>query len=243
MAIKSENISVGKNILVAPELAFNLSALIGNAGISAGSDGKKLVKAGTPLYGDIKSDRTTAFVKATSSISIAGTAGIWKIQISTAFAANDTVTINGVVFTCAAVEDINGKKFAVGTGAADQVTSLVKMCGGNGFTVAALDSSYIKFTQTTPSTTAAAPTAATGAGGTGVLGTMTAVTTPVDPVYTSNANAVALHDYDVTDGDTNGTVVINGVVDYLKLESDVKALVDTHLSTLAPSIKFIRGAK
>lgn len=47
-------------ILMAPELAFTVSCKIANTGLSADSDGKKLVKAGTPLYGSLTA-RDTAF--------------------------------------------------------------------------------------------------------------------------------------------------------------------------------------
>ena len=38
------------DFLIAPELAFALSVQIGNDGVTAGSDGRKVIKAGTPLY-------------------------------------------------------------------------------------------------------------------------------------------------------------------------------------------------
>lgn len=47
-------------ILMAPELAFTVSCKVANTGVEAGADGKKIVKAGTPLYGDL-TDRGTAF--------------------------------------------------------------------------------------------------------------------------------------------------------------------------------------
>lgn len=49
------------SILVAPELAFALSCKVANTGISADANGKKLVKAGMPLYGSLTA-RDTAFV-------------------------------------------------------------------------------------------------------------------------------------------------------------------------------------
>lgn len=52
-----------KNILIAPELAFLLPCKVANTGVSAGTDGKKIVKAGTPLAGDITA-RDTAFTVA-----------------------------------------------------------------------------------------------------------------------------------------------------------------------------------
>ena len=48
------------SILIAPELAFTLSCKVANTGVEAGSDGKKIVKAGTPLYGSLTA-RDTAF--------------------------------------------------------------------------------------------------------------------------------------------------------------------------------------
>lgn len=47
-------------ILMAPELAFSVSCKVANTGVEADSEGKKIVKAGTPLYGSLR-DRATAF--------------------------------------------------------------------------------------------------------------------------------------------------------------------------------------
>ena len=49
-----------KTILIAPELAFSMSCMVANTGVSAGEDGKKIVKAGTPLSGSLL-ERETAF--------------------------------------------------------------------------------------------------------------------------------------------------------------------------------------
>ena len=49
-----------KTILIAPELAFSLSCMVENTGVSAGEDGRKVVKAGTPVSGDLQ-ERDTAF--------------------------------------------------------------------------------------------------------------------------------------------------------------------------------------
>ena len=49
-----------KTILFAPEMAVSLSCKVANTGISADSDGKKMVLAGTPLYGSLTA-RDTAF--------------------------------------------------------------------------------------------------------------------------------------------------------------------------------------
>ena len=49
-----------KTILIAPELAFSLSCMVENTGVSAGEDGRKVVKAGTPVSGNLQ-ERGTAF--------------------------------------------------------------------------------------------------------------------------------------------------------------------------------------
>lgn len=49
-----------KTILIAPELAFSLSCMVENTGVSAGEDGRKVVKAGTPVSGNLQ-ERDTAF--------------------------------------------------------------------------------------------------------------------------------------------------------------------------------------
>lgn len=55
-----------KTILIAPELAFALSCKVANTGVSAGADGKKIIKAGTPLAGNMEA-RETAFTVGTDA--------------------------------------------------------------------------------------------------------------------------------------------------------------------------------
>lgn len=120
--------AVEKHILIANDsYLVTLPAKVTNTGISANSEGKKILKAGTPIYGDIEK-RDTAFVKAT--------------------------TTEGV----------------------------------------------------------------------------------------SNAVAVVLHDVDVTAGAENATIVLVGCVDLLKLESDVKSLIDSAAKTALPRIIFVEGS-
>lgn len=114
----------GKSILVADSLAFSLGAVIGNTSVTAGADGKKIIKAGTPLTGDILK-RNTAFTVGTSA----------------------------------------------------------------------------------------------------------------------NAVALLLHDLDVTDGNTNGTILISGYVDYDKLDADVQALITKEVAAKLTKITFISGTK
>ena len=43
--------TVDKQILIAPELAFTIGVVVGNTGLSADANGRKIIKAGTALGG------------------------------------------------------------------------------------------------------------------------------------------------------------------------------------------------
>lgn len=59
--VKSESYGVEKHILIANNsYMVTLGAVISATGVEADSDGRKIVKAGTPLYGNIEK-RDTAF--------------------------------------------------------------------------------------------------------------------------------------------------------------------------------------
>ena len=55
-----------------------------------------------------------------------------------------------------------------------------------------------------------------------------------------NPTCVLLHDVDVTDGDNNGTIVIAGVVDLLKLDSTVVTKINS--VQLPERIIFVEGS-
>ena len=52
-----------KQILMVTDPHVSVSVVVGNTDVTAGEDGKKILKAGTPLSGDLTA-RNTAFVKA-----------------------------------------------------------------------------------------------------------------------------------------------------------------------------------
>jgi hypothetical protein len=57
-----------KQILVAPELAFTIGCLVTNTGLSADENGKKILKAGTPVGGgDVLTNRQTVLEQNTSA--------------------------------------------------------------------------------------------------------------------------------------------------------------------------------
>lgn len=55
-------------------------------------------------------------------------------------------------------------------------------------------------------------------------------------------SAILLHDVDVTDGANNGTLVLAGCVDLLKLENDVKTKITSAVKTALPRIIFVEGS-
>ena len=84
------------NILLAPELAFTLPCKVANTGVGADSDGKKIVKAGTPLVGDLKV-RDTAYTAATAATT-SNVVGVLLHDVDvTSGDKNATVVVSGFV--------------------------------------------------------------------------------------------------------------------------------------------------
>lgn len=85
------------DILIAPELAFALPCVIGNTGVDAGQDGRKVILAGTPLTADSDplTKRETVLKKAEATSTIYGYAR-HDVDV-TAGDANDTLLIDGYV--------------------------------------------------------------------------------------------------------------------------------------------------
>ncbi len=84
-----------KEILIAPELAFTIGCLVGNTGISAGSDGRKIIKAGTPVGGatSVLTNRQTVLQKEATDVQ-----GILLHDIDvTDGDANATIVLKGAI--------------------------------------------------------------------------------------------------------------------------------------------------
>lgn len=58
----------------------------------------------------------------------------------------------------------------------------------------------------------------------------------------TNVQGVLLHDVDVTDGDVNATLVIEGVIDLLKIDETTRTLLTSNASKL-PKITLMNGIK
>lgn len=65
-SVSKESYGTRKTILVDELNNTTFSCVVSNKDVSAGSDGKKIIKAGTPVKGDLK-DRNTAFEVDTTS--------------------------------------------------------------------------------------------------------------------------------------------------------------------------------
>lgn len=184
-------------------------------GVDVGS--KKIAKAGTPIvvnFGNLQADVAAA---------VGPTSGVFTVQITTAFAADESITIEGVTYTCKSTESVDDKEFA-GANAAAQVTSLLKMVTTANYDVAAVEgaTSKIGFTQKVADTSDTTGPTITKTASTGAIGSVTKVT---DPSAGTTGNAVLLHDVDVTNGKANGTALYIGVVNTRRLEADVAAKV------------------
>lgn len=96
MAVQNETYGVEKHILIANNsYMVTLPARVTNTGITADSNGKKIIKAGTPLYGDIEK-RDTAFTVSGSQGATPSAIALHDVDV-TAGADNATIVLAGVV--------------------------------------------------------------------------------------------------------------------------------------------------
>lgn len=94
--VSKETYGVEKHILIANNsYMVTLPARVTNTGISDDSDGKKIIKAGTPLYGNIEK-RDTAFTVSGSEGATPSAIILHDVDV-TAGAENATIVLAGVV--------------------------------------------------------------------------------------------------------------------------------------------------
>jgi len=85
-----------KTILVDEFNSTSVSIVVANTGVTAGSDGKKIIKAGTPVYGSLRA-RNTAFTVSTETQG-AKPAGVILHDVDvTAGNANSQIVIFGTI--------------------------------------------------------------------------------------------------------------------------------------------------
>lgn len=86
--IKKQSFNNIKNILVDEKNSTSVSIVISNTGVEANSDGRKIVKAGTPVYGSLEA-RNVPFIISGTSVSATATAevdgtGVTKAEVTAA---------------------------------------------------------------------------------------------------------------------------------------------------------------
>ena len=95
--IKTQTYVNVNQILFNTDPQVSVGVLVSNSGISAGTDGRKIVKAGTPLTGSLEA-RGTAFTKASTTSGASNAIGILLHDVDvTAGAENGTLLIFGFV--------------------------------------------------------------------------------------------------------------------------------------------------
>lgn len=198
----------------------------------ADANGKKIAKAGTPIVVNFEN------LQADVAASVGPTLGVFTLQITTAFAADEVLTIDGVNYTCKATESVSDKQFA-GANAAAQVTSLLKMVTTEKYDVAAVSGATDKlgFTQKVVDVSDTSGPTVSKTSSTGAIGSVTKTETP-DAGTT--ANAVLLHDVDVTASKANGTALYFGVVNINRLDVNTQAKVVPGVNTIG-AVTFIKA--
>lgn len=98
--MKEEKFGADKNILIAPELANTVGCIVGNTGVEADSEGKKIIKAGTPVGGTVDAliERQTVLTVTNTADSAANSQGVILHDVDvTAGNNNATLVVSGVV--------------------------------------------------------------------------------------------------------------------------------------------------
>lgn len=95
--IKKTSAVSTNQILFATTPQMSVGVVVANTGITAGADGKKIIKAGTPIHGDLTA-RTTAFTKETTSTGTSNATAILLHDVDvTSGNANATALVFGFV--------------------------------------------------------------------------------------------------------------------------------------------------
>lgn len=229
--IKKTNYTNVRQILANVDLQASVGCVVPQSLVeSADSNGKKIAKAGTPIVVDFSN------IQSDVSAPTGPTLGVFTLQITTAFANDEKITIEGVDYTKKATESVENKQFS-GTTAAEQVTSLLKMVETDKYDIAAVSGATDKigFTQKTVDAADTTGPTVSKTSSTGAIGSVTKVTT-ADAGTT--ANAVLLHDVDVTAGKANGTALYLGVVNVNRLDADTQAKIVVGVNTIG-AVSFV----
>lgn len=183
-----------KTILVDPLNSTAVSVIVANTGVNADSEGKKIIKAGQPVYGSLQARNTPFIVPQTVSPTA-------------------TATVSGTGVTAAAVV------------AATFSTAVSATSGTYVFEYDESETSWILGTdKVTLNTYGITPTGSPADGD--------KITVEFVAGGNVTANAVVLHDVDVTSGNANSQVVIFGTIDVSKVDASVQSALISAESSL-----------
>ena len=100
--MESTVFGASKNILIAPELAHTIGCIVGNDGVEAGDDGRKVIKAGTPVGGgtNVLENRQTVLKVTNNAENGSKSQGVILHDVDvTKGNANATLIVAGVIDT------------------------------------------------------------------------------------------------------------------------------------------------
>lgn len=98
--MKQTTYGTDKNILIAPELAHTIGCIVGNTGVEANAEGKKIIKAGTPVGGttNVLQERQTVLTVTNGAEDGANAQGVILHDVDvTGGNTNATLVVAGVV--------------------------------------------------------------------------------------------------------------------------------------------------
>ena len=98
--VSKETYNVSKDILLAPHLAFTISAIVGSTGVTNNAEGRKVIPAGTPVGGttSVLATRSTVLQVTNTSSNGANAQGVVLHDVDvTNGNTNAQVVIRGVV--------------------------------------------------------------------------------------------------------------------------------------------------
>lgn len=217
--VTTQTLGIGSQILANVEMQASVGCVVGQSLGVDQADGKKIAFAGTPISID-PANRAAAAVAAGAK-----TPAAWAFAITTAFVADEVLTVDGVNYTCKANENVASKQFA-GSTAAEQAASLLKMLASDSYVFSAgVETAQIIATQKTASSTETAVVVSKTAS-TGAFSAVTKVASYAEAV----GNAMLLHDVDVANGAANGTALIFGFVNWNLLNSAIQSSVNTGIN-------------
>lgn len=205
-----------KQILFCTDPQVSVGIIVDDADVVAGDDGRKIVKAGTPMYGSLL-DRATPFTISGSATDPSATAEIHGEGITAA-------TVTASTFDTA-VHSVGGfYQFDYTTPTPITEQSVAKWYQHGDVTEGHdvdLDDYGISVTGNPVS-------------GDVIQVTFTAATD-------DKAAGVLLHDVDVTAGDNNGTLLIFGFVNINRLDDDTATALTTAASDLEGKVYICAG--